>query len=290
MGKSALILMAFVVAALVTGCSWFVFDQPDTVTPEASPTEHPAATPTPAPEPTSAPRPAPQPTTQPTPSPAPAPSPTPHPPLDVITIRKADTSEKIIALTFDAGADRGYAAMILDTLRDEGIRATFGMTGVWAEQNADLVRRIAGEGHQLINHTYDHPSFTGYSTGKESLGREARISQLTRNEDVVAKILGHESMRPYFRPPYGDYDQAVLDDIALAGYSVNVMWSVDSLGWKGLTADEIVARCVDGAEPGGIILMHVGAASQDAHALPDIIRELRAQGYRFVTVEQMVAR
>jgi peptidoglycan-N-acetylglucosamine deacetylase len=284
MGKSALILMAFAAAAIVGGCSWFVSDQPDDVTPATSPTMQPATTPDPAPTPT------PLPTKQPTPSPAPEPSPTPQPPLDVITIRKADTSERIIALTFDAGADRGYAALILDTLRDEGITATFGMTGVWAEQNADLVRRIAGEGHQLINHTYDHPSFTGYSSGKEPLSREDRISQLTRNEDVVAKILGHESMRPYFRPPYGDYDQGVLDDIALARYSVNVMWSVDSLGWKGLTTEEITARCVEGAEPGGIILMHVGAASQDAHALPEIIRQLREQGYRFVTVEEMVGR
>jgi peptidoglycan/xylan/chitin deacetylase (PgdA/CDA1 family) len=209
---------------------------------------------------------------------------------EVVTIREADTSERIIALTFDAGADRGYTTEILDTLRAEGIKTSFGITGVWAEANPDLVARIHNEGHHFINHTYNHPSFTGFSTNTLPLSYEERVRELKLTEEVMRGILGHDRMQPYFRPPYGDYDESVLTDIVQAGYTVNVMWSVDSLGWQGLTAGEIANRCVEGATPGGILLFHVGAQSQDAAALPDIIQRLRNDGYHFVTVQEMIGR
>ena len=265
---------------------------PATATPSPSPT----STPSPTPEPTATPSPAatatPQPTATPEPTSTPEPTATPTTPppaADVITIRRADTTEKIVALTFDAGSDRGYAAEILDTLKANGIHATFGMTGVWAEQNPDLVRRMADEGHQLINHTWDHASWTGYSTGKPPISAAERASELTRTEAAVQEIAGYD-MRPYFRPTYGDYDDSVLADLLVNGYTVNVMWTVDSLGWNGLSAPEIVRRTVDGAVPGAIHLFHVGAASADAQALPEIISQLRDAGYRFVTVEQMGGR
>jgi peptidoglycan/xylan/chitin deacetylase (PgdA/CDA1 family) len=202
-------------------------------------------------------------------------------------VAQVQTDQLVIALTFDAGADRGYAEQILDILAAEGIEATFGMTGRWAEANLDLVRRMVEEGHQLINHTYSHPSFTGRSTGQPPLSTEERLAQLRRLEEVVALVTGSlETMRPYFRPPYGDYDDSVLRDLPRAGYTVVVMWSVDSLGWRGLTAQEITDRCLAGAGPGGIILMHVGAQSADALALPGLIAGLRERGYRFVTVAE----
>ena len=123
-----------------------------------------------------------------------------------VTIHEFDTDEPVLALTFDAGSDRGYAPMILDVLAEEGIRATFGMTGAWAEANPDLILRIVNEGHQLINHTWTHRSFTGRSTpGTAPLTTAERLEELTRTENVIREIAGVE-MRPYFRPPYGDYD------------------------------------------------------------------------------------
>lgn len=202
------------------------------------------------------------------------------------TVRNFDTDDRVLALTFDAGSDRGYAGQILDTLRDEGIKATFGMTGSWAEQHPDLIRRIANEGHQLINHSWTHRSFTGASTGAGPLSRADRHDELIRTENVVREIAGVE-LRPYFRPPYGDYDDSVLEDIADLGYTVNVLWTVDTLGWNGLSAQAIIERVLNGATPGGNILMHVGAASQDGPALPEMIRRLRAEGYDFATVHEL---
>ena len=90
-----------------------------------------------------------------------------------VVIRRGDPNRPVVALTFDAGSDVGYAADILDTLRANGITASFGMTGAWAERHPELVLRMIREGHQLLNHSYDHPSFTGASTGTAPLSRGA---------------------------------------------------------------------------------------------------------------------
>ena len=200
---------------------------------------------------------------------------------DVWTVRKFDTTEPVIVLTFDAGSDRGYAVQILDTLKAKGVRASFGMTGVWASQNPDLIRRINAEGHHLINHSWDHPSFPTITTAQ-------RTDQLKRTEELIRTQVG-VSLKPYFRPPFGEYNDAVLADLATNGYTINVMWTVDTLGWNGYTASQITTRVLNGAVPGAIMLMHVGAASQDADALPGMIDQLRARGYHFATVEDMVA-
>ncbi len=300
-------LVWLLLVVLLAGCSgpqaFPPTPSPSPSSPRVTPTTAPApSTPgVPASTPTSQPTPAPLPTATPVPAPTatlppPAPtlpplepSPTPPPGQKAVVVAQVQTDEPVIALTFDAGADRGYAEQILDTLKAEGIRATFGMTGRWAEDNPDLVRRMVEEGHQLINHTYSHPSFTGRSTGQPPLSTEERLAEIRRLEEIVAQVTGSlDTMRPYFRPPYGDYDDSVLRDLPQAGYTVVVMWSVDSLGWNGLTAAEITERCLEGAGPGGIILMHVGAQSEDARALPGVIAALRERGYRFVTVTELL--
>ena len=193
-----------------------------------------------------------------------------------------------VALTFDAGADAGYAAAILDMLEAAGVRASFGVTGQWAEANPALVRRIAAGGHQLINHTYDHGSFTGFSTNGRAQTREQRWAQLDRTEAILQSIAG-VGASPYFRPPYGDLDASVLEDVGARGYAVTAMWAVDSLGWNGLPPGQIVERTLRQAAPGAILIFHVGAASADAVALPAILTGLRERGYAFVTVAGLLA-
>jgi peptidoglycan/xylan/chitin deacetylase (PgdA/CDA1 family) len=193
-------------------------------------------------------------------------------------IRYGDTSSKTVAFTFDAGSDAGYTAMILDVLKANGLKVSFGMTGKWAETYPDLLQRIVDEGHTLINHSYDHKSFTGNSTGTPPLTQAERWEQLDRTEEIVQELTG-ATTKPYFRPPYGDYDDSVNADVGARGYEYNVMWAVDSRGWTGIPAGEITARCLQLAEPGAIYVFHVGAASQDGPALQSIIDGLRASGY-----------
>jgi peptidoglycan/xylan/chitin deacetylase (PgdA/CDA1 family) len=193
-----------------------------------------------------------------------------------------------VALTFDAGSDAGFTGQILDTLKSAGIHATFSLTGQWTSANPALARRIVDEGHQLMNHTQDHQSFTGASTGKAALSAAQRVAELQQANATIQATTGVDT-RPWFRPPYGDTDLSVQRDVAAAGYGYEVMWTLDSLGWNGLSADQIVNRCLGAAAPGEIFLFHVGSASQDAAALPKIIYFLGLAGYRFETINQMVA-
>jgi peptidoglycan/xylan/chitin deacetylase (PgdA/CDA1 family) len=198
-------------------------------------------------------------------------------------IRYGDTSRKAVAFTFDAGSDAGYTVMILDTLKANGIRASFGMTGKWAETNPELLQAIVGDGHTLINHTYDHKSFTGNSTQTSGLSEAERWDELNRTEQIVKDLTG-ATTKPYFRPPYGDYDASVNEDVGALGYAYNVMWAVDSRGWTGIPSTQVAQRCIDLAEPGAIYVFHVGSASEDGPALQAIIDGLRAQGYAITDI------
>jgi peptidoglycan/xylan/chitin deacetylase (PgdA/CDA1 family) len=217
------------------------------------------------------------------------PPPPPDPGTGLSTIVESGPNDNLeVALTFDAGADTGYAAEILDLLRDEGIHATFGMTGLWAQSNPDLVRRMVAEGHQLINHTWDHSSLTGANTGMPPETPEQVAQQLGDTEAVVRELTGYE-MQPYFRPPYGDYDETSLRELYNNGYYLSIWWTCDSHGWAGWLSQEIVDYCTTNIRPHEILLLHVGAAATgDFEALPGLIQFFRDSGYAFVTIEQML--
>jgi peptidoglycan/xylan/chitin deacetylase (PgdA/CDA1 family) len=200
------------------------------------------------------------------------------------TVRTLPTKEKVVALTFDAGSDQGYAKKILRILKREKVKATFGISGQWVEDNPKITRRIAKRGHTIINHTYSHTSWTGQFSGS-GLGSAQRRRELKRTEQLVRKI-ADVSTKPWFRPPYGDYDRAALRLLPKRGYDYNVMWSTDSGGAAGLSAAAIVQRCLDGARRGAIYLLHVGSQSQDGPALGRLINELKKRDWGFATVRQ----
>ncbi len=217
------------------------------------------------------------------------PSPTTTPAGPAVVVRQGPTNRRVVALTFDAGSDAGYAGEVLDTLTAERVPASFGVTGVWAQANPSLVRRMAAAG-QILDHTYDHRSFTGVSTATAPLSAAERRSELIRG-DAAIRAAGVAATAPWFRPPYGDEDPSVRVDVAAAGYHYEVLWSLDSLGWKGLGADQIVSRCLDptAARPGAIYLFHVGSQSADHAALRRVIAGLRARGFSFATVAGLLA-
>ena len=202
-------------------------------------------------------------------------------------IFRGPVDKPVVSLTFDGGSDRGYCGMILDTLANNGIKGTFPMTGEYALANPDLIKRIVDEGHQLVNHTYSHPSFTGVSSGNTALTYSARFQQLESTEETFINAAGVGS-RPYFRPPYGDYDNGVLADLGEARFSYCVLWSLDVLGWNGLTQNQIVSRVLNDHGNGYIYLMHVGSESQEGPALQRIIDGLRNRGYGFATVSDLI--
>jgi len=257
------------------------------VAPSPSPTTSAGSTPRLRPTITATPSPLPRTPVRPTPPAQAVPLPPEGSPA--LVIRKGDAGRKIVAFSFDAGADAGFASQILDTLAANGIHASFGMTGRWAERYPELLQRIVREGHHLINHTYDHASMTGATTKTTPLTREQRWEELDRTEAIIMQLTG-ATTKPYFRPPYGAYDASVNEDVGGRGYAYNVLWTVDSRGWMGATVGAIIQRCLEKAEPGAIYVFHVGSASQDGPALQAVIDGLRAQGYFIGAVPDVLPR
>lgn len=203
-----------------------------------------------------------------------------------ITASQQRTGAGSIALTFDAGADRGYAEDILDRLTDDHVVASFGITGAWARSNPDLVRRMAADGHLVFNHTLDHRSFTGVSDSLGGLSPAQRRTELDQADAIIAPLIGH-STKPFYRLPYGDDDSRVASDVGSDGYTRKIGWTIDSEGWRGLLSQDILARCLKLAAPGAVYVFHVGRASQDAAALPQLLAGLRERGFTFVRVDQL---
>ena len=208
--------------------------------------------------------------------PAPAPPPAPA----AAAVISQGPPIPLVALSFDAGSDVGYTSLILDVLNANGITASFGMTAAWANQNPAMLRRIVDEGHHLINHSFNHPDFRSLTTAQ-------RWDQLDRTEAAVIAITGI-GMKPYFRPPFGGRNAAVDADLAARGYYYELMWTVDSLGWMGLSAPDIVSRCLSRAVPGAIFLYHVGIQSLDGPALQAMIDGFRARGYAIGSVADVL--
>jgi peptidoglycan/xylan/chitin deacetylase (PgdA/CDA1 family) len=224
----------------------------------------------------------------------PAPAQRPEPPdtgLDgtSMIVERGESGRREVAFTFDAGEGAGHTEDILDLLDEYGVLGSFGVTGEWVEQNPELTRRIVDDGHMLINHTYDHQSWTGETTGGEPLGVDERRAQVEETERIIREVAGYE-VAPYFRFPYGAYDSAALDLLGGMGYDYTLWWSCDTEGWNGLGPDEIVTKCGSDAEeggPGAVILMHV-ADDNDFAALPPLLDDYAAADYDFVTMEQLI--
>ncbi len=267
----------------------------DELLPSATAPPEPAVAPTRTPTPTPTVPPAPTPTPEPEPTPTPEPVPTERPVLppssntemaEVIT--QPQTGRKEIAVTFDAGAERGYTLEILELLDRYGAVGTFGVTGEWAETNPDLVREMVERGHQVMNHGYSHDSFTGQSTGTEPMTDQQVRSEVLDTEEAVREATGGYEIAPYFRFPYGDYNGNVLGLLEQMGYDYTIWWGCDSKAWMGHTAADIVEECGrEKAEPGLIVLLHVDSRP-DFEALPQLLEVYAAAGYDLVSVEQLM--
>ena len=197
-------------------------------------------------------------------------------------ISKGNTNEKVIALTIDDGSDGGSYAKILDVLAKHNVKATFFLTGSAAEKRPSIIRQTVNQGHEIGNHSYNHPDFTKVSTTEMK-------SQLSRTETIVKNITG-KSTKPYFRAPYGATNQNVLNTVGNAGYTYTFHWTIDTLDWTGNSATTIYNRVMNGLQPGAIVLMHTGAATNTVAALERLIPAIKNKGYKFVTISQLMNR
>ena len=211
-------------------------------------------------------------------------------PSPYVITRYGDLARKV-ALTFDDGPDRKYTPLILDALRDAGVKATFFIIGANGELNPDLLRREVAEGHEIGNHTFTHPNIALISPAQFDL-------ELSATERLLAAVVGRQTLM--FRPPFGTDSEPETTDqlrkVELAsrkGYVI-VGMQIDPDDWQRPGVDEIVQRTVSGAEAGegNVILLHDsgGDRSQTLQALPLIVKALQDRGFRFVTVSELLGR
>ncbi|MFF2753240.1 polysaccharide deacetylase family protein [Psychrobacillus sp. NPDC058041] len=191
-----------------------------------------------------------------------------------------NTEEKVIALTFDDGPHSVYTPQILDLLEEYDAKATFFVIGERALTYPDLILQIGYGGHEIANHTYTHP----YKITPEELKEE-----LKKTNEIIYDITGTYPL--YYRPVGGTYNDRIINTAVQNGYKV-VMWSwhQDTEDWKTPGVKKIVSRVVSGAKPGDIVLFHDagGDRSQTVKALEEILPELKKQGYKFVTVSELL--
>lgn len=181
--------------------------------------------------------------------------------------------QKLIALTFDDGPRRSTTTRLLDGLAERGVVATFFVIGRQVEGNEDLICRMAADGHQIGNHTYSHVAL-------QDLDPDAVVEEIQKTEVVLEHLVGEREF--WLRPPYGliDSSRAALVDTPM------VYWTVDPEDWRILDSDRVAEAVVSKVESGDVVLLHDFYPTSVEAAL-EIVDRLAAEGYTFVTVEQL---
>lgn len=184
------------------------------------------------------------------------------------------TEASRIAITFDDGPSSTCTPVLLDGLKERGVKATFFLIGENAEKNPELVKRLYEEGHLIGNHTYHHVEITKVSN-------EVAYQEIMDADDVIYSITGKHT--EYMRPPFGLWQRSLELDLEV----MPVMWTIDPLDWTTENVDEIVNKVVTEAEENDIILLHDCYMSSVEAALR-IIDILQERGFEFVTVDELL--
>jgi peptidoglycan/xylan/chitin deacetylase (PgdA/CDA1 family) len=194
------------------------------------------------------------------------------------------TDYKFAALTFDDAPDSLFLPIILNILAEENVKATFFCLGNCVANNPDSLIGLTEQGHIIGNHTYDHIDITKASP-------EKIMEEILETEDEIEQLTGLRTA--LFRPPYGFLNNNNIQLIVSMGYRI-IMWTIDSYDWMGLTGPMITSRILTGITPGAISLMHnacggsVQAGTGTSQSLPFIIKTLKAEGYTFTTIPNLL--
>ncbi|MDD7245968.1 MAG: polysaccharide deacetylase family protein [Eubacteriales bacterium] len=195
----------------------------------------------------------------------------------LVPVYSVETEEKVVALTFDAawGADKTRG--IIELLEKYDADGTFFLVGFWIDKYPEETKLIAEKGLEIGNHSNNHLHMSKLQNDeikKEIESVNIRLQELTGKTPK------------YFRPPFGEYDNKLLENVAALDM-VGVQWSVDSLDWKGLSGEEIAKRVLSRVHNGAIILFH-NNSDHVLDALPIILPKLKADGYKCVSVDELV--
>lgn len=195
----------------------------------------------------------------------------------LLPIYSTECTDKKIAVTFDVAWENSNTDELISILKDNDAKATFFVTGDWCDRYPEDVKKFFDAGHDIENHSDKHPHVMG-----------ANVNDLiadTRECSRKIKMLTGEEPTLY-RAPYGEFDDSLITTLDGMGMKV-IQWDVDSVDWKKPTAAEIKKKVLKGVKPGSILLFH-NDLENTTEALPEILSELKAQGYKFVTVNDLI--
>ena len=201
-----------------------------------------------------------------------------------IIIKKGNEDENIIALTFDDGPDEVFTPQVLDILKKNDVKATFFLVGENLKQNKEIVKRQFEEGHEIGNHTYTHINVA-------KSGYDKVYEEITKTQEEIKEIIGVEPK--LFRPPYRAMSRHMCDIVKNKNMNI-ILWSnLDPRDWSNPGVYSIVNTIESKVENGNIILLHDynnlrNSKSQTIQALESVIPYLKEQGYKFVTISELI--
>lgn len=194
-----------------------------------------------------------------------------------LPIYSVETEEKKIAISFDAAYGDQYTPQILDILDQYNVNTTFFLVGFWIDKYGGVLEEIHRRGHEIGNHSTTHPQMS-------KLTVEEIKKELETTGEKIKAVTGKDPI--LFRPPFGDYNNKVIDIAQQLGY-YSIQWDVDSLDWKEFGVEPVVDRVLKRVNNGSIVLFH-NNAKYVSDFLPIILDRLIKEGYTIVPVSQLI--
>ena len=188
-----------------------------------------------------------------------------------------ETDEKKVAISFDCAWGVEHTDKLLQIMEQNDVKCTFFAVQFWVEKYPEYVKKIVDAGHEIGTHSRTHPYMS-------KLSEEEIRDELTTSSAAIERLTGKKVT--LFRPPYGDYNNVLIDTCENMGI-YPIQWDVDSLDWKNLSGTEIAMRIINGVKNGSIILCHNNGL-HTAEALPLIFSTLKNRGYKFVPISELI--
>lgn len=194
-----------------------------------------------------------------------------------LPIYRVEREDNKIAISFDCAWGTDYTDKLLEIMEKEGVKCTFFAVEFWTKKNPEYIKKISDLGHEIGTHSATHPYMS-------KLDKQTIIKELTTSTMEIEQITGKKV--EVFRPPYGDYNDTLIKTARELNL-FTIQWDVDSLDWKDLSAKQICDRVIKRVKSGSIVLFH-NQGLHTAEALPVIITELKAKGYEFVSIGELI--
>ena len=194
-----------------------------------------------------------------------------------LPIYSVETSEKKVAISFDAAWGDEYTQDILDTLDKYKVKSTFFLVGFWVDEFPDNVKEIDRRGHEIGNHSTTHPNMP-------QLSQEKMLEEVKVTEEKIEKLINKKTT--LFRPPFGDYNDNLINLLRENDY-YTIQWDVDSLDWKELGVQPVVDKVTRNIQNGSIVLFHNNAKYIKEY-LPLVIERLQDSGYEIVPISELI--